>query len=112
MLSELTKVKKNLNYFTFHSEILSSELTLFPIVLHDFHTVERANVKMFAMIFEKFSIAMTEDVVRDEESEENLNYFTFHSEILSSELKLFPIYRFTRFPLSSTCQSRNVCSDF
>ena len=77
MLSEVTKVKKNLNYFTFHSDILSSELTLFPIVLHDFHIVERANVKMFAMIFEKFSIAMTEDVVWGEESEEKPELFHF-----------------------------------
>ena len=77
MLSEVRKVKKNLNYFTFHSEILSSELTLFPIVLHRFRIVERANVEMFAMIFEKFSMVMTEDVVRGEESEEKSELFHF-----------------------------------
>ena len=77
MLSEVRKVKKILNYFTFHSEILSSELTLFPIVLHRFRIVERANVEMFAMIFEKFSIPMTEDVVRVEESEEKPELFHF-----------------------------------
>ena len=78
MLSEVRKVKKNLNYFTFHSEILSSELTLFQsIILHDFHQVKCANVEMFATIFEKFSIAMTEDIVRGEKSEEKSELFHF-----------------------------------
>ena len=71
MLSEVTKVKKNLNYFTFHSEILTSEITLFAIYhLHDFHKVQRANVKMFEIIFETNSIAKTENVVRGHQCEE------------------------------------------
>ena len=70
MLSEVTKVKENLHYFTFHSEILTSELTLFAIYRFTrFRKVERANVKMFAIIFEKNSIAMTENVVRGQQSE-------------------------------------------
>ena len=42
-----------------------------------FRKVQRANGEMFAIIFEKFSIAMTEDVVRGEESEEKSELFHF-----------------------------------
>ena len=36
-----------------------------------FRKVERANVKMFVMIFEKNSMGLTEGVVRGAQSEEN-----------------------------------------
>ena len=91
------EIKKNLNYFTFHSEILVLNWRyLLSIVLHNFHKVQRANVEMFAIIFEKISIAMTEDVVWGEESEEKPELFHFPYWNFKFWIDAFS-YHFTRF---------------
>ena len=39
-------------------------------------------------------------------------YHCHHCHCHCSELPLFPIYHFTQFPKSSTCQCQNVCNNF
>ena len=93
VLSEVPKVKKTLHQFTFHSEILGSELTLFPIVLHDFIKLKVPMSKCWYWVL-KITLWYRQRVLSEVlKVKKSLHKFTFHSEMFW--IDAFS-YRFTR----------------